>query len=228
MGLPAPEKRSWERVLSLAGLVAVVLIIVQVMLHYQAPQPTESAARLFRFLDEWNGRVRWHSFFGALGAMALIAWMGAVSQFMRRAGGGGPVLAVSAGLGLTFGYVMINIPGVTLSAMAIIGTSRLDPSMALFVYTVVWNLGQVGDLGVALFVAAFSAVVVQRGVLPKALGWLGLLVAAFLLVSSVGVATINGCVFVVTSIAYVGFLAWTAVASALMFRSLPVESPLME
>jgi hypothetical protein len=143
------------------------------------------------------------------------------------------MMAVGAVLGAVLGAALLNAGAVVLSVMAIIGPKALGASSTRSMYLLFTNLGSVGAMGVALFIGAFSLVIIETGVIARVMGWLGALVAVVLVAAGGGIASTRDVFVVLTFIGLLGFALWTIVVSVLMYRgdgkrepvSVPVPVP---
>jgi hypothetical protein len=71
--------------------------------------------------------------------------------------------------------------------------------------------------GAAVFVGAFSLLIIRRHVLPPIMGWLGLLVALLGILGGPVVSSTRDVFFYVAFAGFVSFLAWVVIVSILMF-----------
>ena len=211
--------RNSERSLALAGIVAVVIIVISAVLPGSPPKPDDSAAKIAKFLVDNGDQIRWGGFLGVLGSIVLLAWIGAVWRLMRRAEGGTPLLVVGAALGAAMAGALLNAGGVLLSAMVIVGPGTMGAANTRTLYLLSYDLGAAGAMGLALFIGSFSTVIIETRVLPRVMGWLGALVAVVLLAAGGGIASTRDVFFVFTFIGFIGFALWTIVVSILMYRS---------
>ena len=97
---------------ALAGIVFVVLMLVAGFLPGSPPKPSDSAAKIVKFVDRQErpaplGRVPRRA-----RAIVLLGWLGAVWRLLRRAEGGEPRLAVGAALGAAMAAALFNAAGV--------------------------------------------------------------------------------------------------------------------
>jgi hypothetical protein len=100
-----------------------------------------------------------------------------------------------------------------------VGPARIGPQGTRFFYVLFNALGSGGAIGLALFIGAFASVILETGVLPKVMGWLGVLVAIVLLVAGGGTASTRDVFFVLGFIGFAGAAVWVFVISILMFRA---------
>jgi hypothetical protein len=219
------EERRSDRSLALAGIVFVVLSLISAFLPGSPPKPDDSAAKIARFVVDNGDELRWAGFVGALGAIVLLAWLGAVWRVMRRAEGGSPRLAVGAALGAGLAAALFTVAGVLMSVVAIVGAPNIGVQGTRFFYLTFNSLGAAGAIAFALFVGAFSTVIIETGVLPRVMGWLGALVALVLLVAGGGVASTRDVFFIFGFVGFASLSLWVIVVSIMMFRAVPVTTP---
>jgi hypothetical protein len=217
------EERSSDRWLALAGIVFVVLVLISGFLPGSPPKPSDSAAKIAKFVTNKNDELRWAGFVGALGSVVLLAWIGAVWRLLRRAEGGVPRMAVGAALGAGMAAALFNVGGVLMSAVAIAGAPTIGKAETRFVYILFTGMGAAGGVALALFVGAFSIVIIETGVLPRVMGWLGALVTVILLAAGGAIASSRDVFFVLGFIGFIGFALWVLVVSVMMYRAVPAE-----
>ena len=213
-----------DRSLALAGIVFVVLTVIAALLPGSPPKPDDSAAKIARFVVDKSDELRWAGFVGALGAIVLLGWLGAVWRLMRRAEGGAPRLAVGAALGAGFAAALFTVAGVIMSTVALVGVPSIGARATQFFYLLCNGLGSAGTIALALFVGAFSTVIIETGVLPRVMGWLGALVALDLIAAGGGIVSTDEIFFVLAFIGFAALSLWVIVVSVLMFRAAGVSS----
>jgi hypothetical protein len=213
------DDQNRDRSLALAGIVFVVLILIAGFLPGSPPKPSDSAAKIAKYVVDKSDQLRWAGFVGALGSIVLLGWLGAVWRLLRRAEGGVPRMAVGAALGAAMAAALFNAGGVLMSAVAIVGVPSIGKSGTRFFYILFNGLGAAGGIGVALFVGVFSTVIIETGVLPRVMGWLGALVALALLIGGGAIASTRDVFFVFGFIGFIGFALWVVVVSLMMFRA---------
>ena len=208
-----------DRALALAGIVFVALTLAAGLLPGSPPNPDDSAAKITKFVVEKSDEIRWAGFIGTLGAIVLLAWLGAVWRMMRRAEGGAPRLAVGAALGAGFAAALFTVAGVIMSTVAIVGAASIGPQATRFFYLLFNGLGSAGTIALALFVGAFSTVIIESRMLPRVMGWLGALLALDLLAAGGGIASTRDVFFVLAFIGFAGLSLWVIVVSVMMYRA---------
>jgi hypothetical protein len=208
----------WEQWSALGGIAFAVLTAITAFLPGTPPKTSDSAATMVKFVADHDGAIRWSAYLGALGVVALFWWLGSVWRLMRRTEGGSPRLAVVALSGAVFAAVMATVAGVILAVMPTVGTRTLGSSGTRIFYILSANLGIASVFGVAVFVGAFSALIIRSGVLPSLLGWVGALIALVALVGGAAVATTRDAIFIVAFGGFLAFLVWVLAVSILMLR----------
>ncbi|MGZ4757393.1 MAG: hypothetical protein ACXWA9_21025 [Acidimicrobiia bacterium] len=220
------EDAKWERWSALGGIVFVVLILVAGFMPGTPPKTGDSAAKIANFVTDKGDELRWAGFIGALAVVALFWFLGGVWRVLRRAEGGNPRLTVVALSGALFASVMATIGGIGLGVLGITGVAGTGgPNTTRFVYIFSTNLAVATAFGLAIFVASFSAVILRSGFMPKALGWIGAVIALVALASGGIVASTRDVFFDLSFAAFAAFSLWLLIVSVLMLRGAGSEPP---
>ena len=209
----------WERWGGLGGILFVVLVLVSAFMPGSPPKTSDSAAKIAKFVTDHGDAIRWASFVGALAGIALFWFLGSVWRVLRRAEGGSPRLAVMAVLGAAFATTMAAVGGIVLSAVGIVGVNDAGGKTGTrFFYIMATNIGAGTVVGIAVFVGAFSAVILRTGVFPKFLGWIGALIALVAVLASASTASTRDEYFALGFVAFVTFMLWLLVVSIMIVR----------
>ncbi|MEX1008282.1 MAG: hypothetical protein WD271_10620 [Acidimicrobiia bacterium] len=217
------DDSKWERWGALGGILFAVLVAITFFLPGSPPKTSDSATKIAKFIADKDDALRWSGYIGAVAVIPLYWWLGSVWRLMRRSEGGSPRLAVAALSGAVFASVLATIGGVTLAVLPIVGVRTLGTGGARTFYLLSTNLAISTEFGLAVFLGAFSALIIRSRVLPPVLGWLGALIALVAVVGGAAVATTRDAIFVVAFVAFLAFLVWVLVVSILMLRG-PQES----
>ena len=209
--------RNWERWGALGGILFVVLVAVSAILPGNPPMTSDSAKKISDFLVDHDDEVRWAGYLGALAVVPFFWWLGSVWRMMRRGEGGSPRLAVMAALGGAFGIAMATVGAVILSAIPIVGVRTLGLVTTRTLYVIATNLGVATLFGIGAFLLAYSVVIIRSAVLPRIMGWLGVLIGIVCLVGGATVATDKDAVFDVAFVGFIASLLWVLVVSIIMF-----------
>ncbi len=211
------DDSKWERWGGLGGILFVVLIAVSAFLPGSPPKTSDSATKIAKFVGDNGDALRWASFLGAIGTIGLFWFLGSVWRVLRRAEGGNPRLAVMAVLGATFAAVMGAIGAIMLAAVAIVGVGGAGGNTGIrFFYILSTNLGIGTVVGIAVFVAACSAVILRTGVFPKWLGWVGALIALVAALASASTASTRDEYFALGFVTFAAFTLWLLVVSIMI------------
>ncbi|HWM16371.1 MAG TPA: hypothetical protein VNP97_07275 [Microbacterium sp.] len=200
---------------ALTGILFVILVIVSFLVSGETPGTDDPAREIVDFYLDNDDSQSLASALLALGCVALIFFLGSLRQALRAAAGdegglstvallGGVVIAVGAsifaGIGLTLGDAADELPP---AAILTLNALNSDMFFTLAVGTAVFNLA----LGLA---------VLRHGGLPRALGWVALVIGI------AGLTPLGFFAFLATGIVIV----WASLALA-MKADTAAESPRM-
>jgi hypothetical protein len=196
----------WERLSALAGIVAVVLWIVSVVIteNTNLPDDDDPLAILGWFRTE-SSAILAGSFLFMLGCLFFVIFVGALrARLVASEGEGAFLTAIAFGAGLGVGFFTLLIPGPNLAGA--LAKDELVPqaAQALVVVDDAFFVG--AELSAALMLVAAAFVILRHGALPRWMGWVGLLFALWLLIPPIGWAGL-----------LLGLPLWTLAASVLMW-----------
>jgi hypothetical protein len=221
--------RKWERWSALGGILFVALILASAFLPGSPPKTGDSAAKIAKFVADERDEIRWAGYLAGLAILPLFWFAGAVWRLMRRAEGDNPRLTVVAALGVGFAALMGALGGIILGVLGILGVAGSGgASGTKFFYVLSANVGVATSFGAAVFVGALSVVMIRTGVLPRALGWIGALIAVLFTVGGAVVASTRDVFFDLSFAGFLAFSIWLIVVSVLMFMAAgrePAASP---
>ena len=218
------DDRKWERWGALGGILFAVLVAITAILPGNPPMPSDSAAKISKFIADKEGEIRWSGYIGGLAVIALFWWLGSVWRLMRRNEGGSPRLTVVALSGAVFAATMATIAGVLLAAMGIVGP-RATGASTRFLFILSFNIGVATEFGIVVFVGAFSVVIIRSRALPAIVGWLGVLVALISIPGGAVVASTRDAFFYIGFATFVGFLLWVVIVSVIMLTRGGADAP---
>lgn len=159
----------------LTGILFVVLVVAAFLISGETPETDDSTEKIVNFYIDNESAQQAASAVLALGAVALVFFLGSLRQALRAAPGdegglstvtllGGLVLAIGAsifaGIGFTLGDAADHLPP---SAIVTLNALNSDMFFTIAVGTAVFNLG-------------LALAVLRHGGLPRQLGWLALVV----------------------------------------------------
>jgi hypothetical protein len=194
----------------LTGILFVILVIVAFAVSGETPGTDDPAEEIVDFYLDNDESQQLASALLALGCVALIFFLGSLRRALRAAAGdegglstvvllGGLVIAIGAsifaGIGFTLGDAADELP-----ADAILTLNALNSDMFFTV-----------AVGTAVFNLALGLAVLRHGGLPRALGWVALVIGIF------GLTPLGFFAFVATGIVIV----WASVVLAMEARTAP-------
>jgi hypothetical protein len=216
----------WERWSALGGVVFAVLATASGLVPGSMPKPSDTPDQIADFISDKGREVRVAAFIGGLATLALFWFAGAVWRFLRRAEGGNPRLTVVAILGVSFAAAMSAVGGVMLAVIGRVGVVGLGGvGMTRALYVLSFDLAGATAFGAAVFLLAFSIVVIRSGALPMAVGWIGIVIAVVFVASGGIVASTRDVFFYLQFGGFAAFAIWLIVVSIMMFRAVPDEVP---
>ena len=219
------DDSKWERWSALGGIIFAVLIAVCGFLPGSPPKTSDSAAKIVKFITDKGDELRYAAYLGGVAIVALFWWLGGVWRLMRAHEGSSPRLAVVATSGAIFAAVCATLGGVILGMMPIVGVQALGPQGTRVFYVMATNIAITTVFGIAVFVGAFSALIIRTRMLPSALGWIGALLALVAVAGGGVVASTRDVFFVLSAITFIGFILWVIVVSAMMLRAPRTDAP---
>lgn len=210
------DDSKWERWASLGGILFAVSTAVGAALPGSPPKTSDSAAKISDFIADKGDELRWAAFLAGLATIGLLWWLGSVYRTLRRGEGGSPRLAIVAVGAAIFAAAVSTIGSVMLGSLPIIGVRTLSPAGARLFYIMSSNVTVATVFGMAVFLAAFSVVIIRSHVLPVWLGWIGVLIAIVAVFGGGVVSSTRDVFFYGSFGAFIAFLIWVLVVSGLM------------
>jgi hypothetical protein len=192
----------------LAGGLAGILWVVSVLLLEGAGNPSGPAdgAEVAQFYRDERTLILIASTLHALGGL-LFLWFVAALRSVLDAGGVTPWLATALVVGGTAGgALMLALTGGQ-STGATTDAHLLTPDTAIVFWRLAHGFFIAAELALALFLAAASLLALRGFVLPRWLGWFGIVVAVILLIPPIGWAAL---LFL--------FPLWLVLASVMLWR----------
>jgi len=209
----------WTRYAALAGIVAVLLFVAGGFLAGSPPQPGDPAGRIRDFYIAHRWTLLFGAYLTGLAASLLLWFLASVRAVLRRAEGGEGVLSTTMYAGAIVTTV-VTLVGTAVSAALAFNAQRGDAA--------VQTLFDASNLALvfvffpwALTTASAGVVLIRTGVLPRWLGWAGLLLAAVFLLSAAGLGMTSGAFAAGSYGSFAAFflgMAWFVVLAALIWR----------
>jgi len=217
------DDAKWERAAGWGGIVFVVLALASVFLVGSPPMTSDPAREIADFFVDNDDAIRQSAFVGILATIPLVWWGAAMYRTVERATGNAR-LSVMAAIGIAIGAVASCIASVVYAVVAMLGvTGSGGVTGVKFFYVLGTNMNGVVGIGTALLVGAVSAGILRSGMMARALGWFGALVALVALVGSLISVSGNEAVMAISFVSFLLFMVWILIVSVLMIRR-PAEA----
>lgn len=216
------ERRNWERLAAVAGIVVVVLIVGAVTSTGSPPKPsdTNDAVKAF-MLDKRNALVLQGWLF-ALGGTLLLWWTAAVRGVLRRAEGADGHFANAFYGALVGASVMLGVAAAIQVGLVYKALPDLDAGVVRAGFDMVALLPLFFGFLLALGALAFAVVTLNDAAFPAWVAWVAVLSAVANLAVTVTVFAKNGAFSAEGAFGFVGFgltMLWLLVASIAMLRT---------
>jgi len=180
----------WVRLAAVAGVVFVILIVVQgPVLNGNSPKLTDSTQTVFNYFNAHHSRIKLSAALYAAAMSAILFWLPGLYGTLRRAmGNAGLALAAAAGTVLA---AAMSVATAAIEATLACQVGELGPSLARVFYTL--ELFTQGGIlfGLLVAIGSTAAVSLQTGLFGRWFGLLSLLLAVGSLLGGSGLAYAN-------------------------------------
>jgi hypothetical protein len=195
----------WERLAALAGVVAVVLWVVAVVMQETAGLPDDDPISTLMWFQDDTNAILASAFVFMLGSLFFLIFVGALRWRLAAAEEPGAFLtAISFGAGVATGILTLLIQGPNLAGA--ISNEELTAHAALTLSLLDDAFFVGAELTGALFLVATGLAILRYRPLPGWLGWLSLVIALWMLIPPIGWAGL-----------LLGFTLWTVLVSVLLW-----------
>jgi hypothetical protein len=209
----------WERYAPLAGVMAVVLWVIGIILltgpGHLGNNSSDAALLILANYAHHSSAIQWGAWFVMLGALAFIWFVGSLRSALFAAEGGTGRLATITGMGgvaTGLGILLAHVP----SFAAATTSDNLTASAAKALILMDDVFFYAAEFSVAVLFFAVAVSIFRFAVLPGWLGWVSLVFAVLSVIPPVGWAILG-----------LGLPLWTLVVSWLLFskqRGAPVAT----
>jgi hypothetical protein len=206
--VPSRRAWAWERWAPFAGVAAVVLLVLGVLIGaFGGPEPNEGTGQdWLTYFREDGQKIYISTLIFFLGVILLIWFLGTLRVSLLAAEGEpGHWTTVAFGSGMATAVMLLAI--VTPGLGGAFSSDALEPpaAQALGVIALAFFVG--AQVFAAVLLAATALLALRTGVLPAWLGWVSLVVAV-LLFTPIGFIAL-----------LIGFPLWVIAVSVLLWRS---------
>jgi hypothetical protein len=221
--------RRWDRWAAATGIGFVVLTVLAFLIVPDPPAPDDGSEFILNFFIENDSDVMWQSFFYGLAGVLLLLFGGTLAGSLRRAGAdpaGGLPATVAASAATAVALYLLGV--VSWGALAS-GVETMDQGVAYGLFQVGGFAFVLTNFPAAAFVLAASLGITRTGLMPAAVGWVGSVVAVYLIVTAGGRTLGDSDAFAAGGslgvVAFLAFLFWVFVASVfLVQRAAPART----
>ena len=223
------NETKWERYGAGAGIAFVVLLAVSTFIVPMAPHIDASAGRISSYVADHRHALMTSTLLGWVAVLPFLWFMGHLRHVMQRSESGSEALSpIVFGSGLvTAGLAMMSM--LPMGTLAFMAGRPGDPTSAAVVrvlFDMNWMLGSLVGLAAGLFMVAGSLAMIRGELVSANLGWLGMLGAALLWISSAAdlyVHTYSSGLNIVGLVGLFGFMLWVLLGSLAMYQRPEVE-----
>lgn len=218
--------RTWERWAAATGIGFVVLTVLAFLIVPDPPAPDDGSEFVLNFFIENDSDVMWQSFFYGLAGLLLLGFGGTLAGSLRRVG-------AEPASGLPATVAASAATAVALYLLGVVAWGSLASGVETMDQGVAYGLFQLGGFAFVLtnfpaaaFVLAASLGITRTGLMPPAVGWVGGVVALYLIVAAAGRTLGDSDAFAAGGnlgvIAFLAFLFWVFVASLFLVQRVPI------
>ena len=223
------NETKWERYGAGAGIAFVVLMVIGTFIVPMAPHIDASTARIAGYVANHRHGLITSTLLGSLAVLAFLWFMGHLRHVLQRSESGAEALSpmvFGTGVATAVLGMLAALPMGTLAFMAGRPADPTSPAVIRLLFDLNWMLGAMVGLAAGLFLVAGSLAMIRREMVSPNLGWMGMLFAALLWVSSAGDMYLHGYsrgLDVLGLIGFLGFLLWVLASSLAMYQRPEVE-----
>jgi hypothetical protein len=204
---------SWGRIPAIAGIVAIVLMAVGLVLAGSPPAIDASDREIVSYFADDRGLIFTSAYLQGLAVLPFILFVVGFSLLLRRAEGEGGVFGLStllAGIGVISAAVLL---GAVTAAMAFGAKNYSDEAT----FRALWNLQAMGYQGLMILMAGFmlasGVAILRTKALSVWLGWGGIVAGGVNLVAA-GAFADDGVLAPLGALGWVGFILFMVYAVA--------------
>jgi Domain of unknown function (DUF4386) len=219
----ADDTRFVLRLTAGAGFVVVLMAVASTVapLAMAHPGTGDSAQRVAAYMIEQRGSLIAGTFLLGLGWGGIFPiFVIGLHKILRPAEGGSGILcSLGTGGGIALAAMLAIVAGIFATAVLRLATD--DPASARALYLTGFVLSNFSGIPTCVNAGAFSAVMLQTGVIPRWIGWLGLVAALVHIVAAGSLASDGPMspVGLVPAVAPVVYVIWVLAISVVLASS---------
>ena len=201
----------WSRLASLTGLVFSGLLVAAFVVSGSSPNADWSAQRVVSWYTAHHKSQTASVYLLGYGALFVLLFAAALRSYLRRRSASDGLIALGFGGGIVFALALTSAAGVVSAAGDVPG--KINPAAEQALNVLANDFFFVSLLvGLAGFALGYGIAIAHSGVLPKWLGWLGIVI---------GIAAV---IPIVGWFAFLAVIIWVGIVSIVMFLR-PNDAP---
>ena len=223
------NETKWERYGAGAGIAFVVLMVIGTFIVPMAPHIDASTARITSYVADHRHALITSTLLGSFAVLAFLWFMGHLRHVLQRSESGAEALSpmvFGTGVATAVLGMMAALPMGTLAFMAGRPGDPTSAAVIRLLFDLNWMLAAMTGLAAGLFLMAGSLAMIRREMVSPNVGWMGMLFAVLLWVSSAGDMYLHSYsrgLDVVGLVGFLGFLLWVLASSVAMYQRPEVE-----
>jgi hypothetical protein len=223
------NETKWERYGAGAGIAFVVLMVVGTFIVPMAPHIDASTARIVGYVANHRHGLITSTLLGSVAVMAFLWFIGHLRHVLQRSESGVEAfspMVFGTGVAVAVLGMLSVLPMGTLAFMAGRPGDPTSAAVIRLLFDMNWMLGAMTGLAAGLFLVTGSLAMIRREMVSPNLGWMGMLFAALLWVSSAADLYLHSYsrgLDVLGLIGFLGFLLWVLASSLAMYQRPEVE-----
>ena len=223
------NETKWERYGAGAGIAFVVLLMVGTFIVPMTPHLDASVDHIGSYVSGHRTGLITSTLLICAAALTFLWFTGHLRHVLQRSEAGAEALSpmvFAAGISTAVMGMLASMPMALLAFMAGRPNDPISAPVVRFLFDANWMFGAMAGFTAGLFLVAGSLAMIRREMVSTNLGWLGMLCAMLLWVSSAAdlyAHAYNGALNVVGLLGFLGFALWTLLTSLAMYRHPEVE-----
>ena len=215
-----------DRLAALSGVVFAAILVVHVTLQGDGvPSVTDPDETIVRYLVDHRTETQIGTYLQGLAMVAYLWFAASLWRFLRPAEGGPGRLSIVAAASTAGSVALIGVHIATLTTLALRADGAVDPQVAATGYLFAMVVLGLTAFPCAALTGSVGLLALRSGALPRWFGRLSLASAALWLLAGTSAASEHDVWAGMGFAAFALWLAWTAIASVLIYRRTPTSTP---
>src|SRR5581483_8128714 len=223
------NETKWERYGAGAGIAFVVFVVVGAFIVPMTPHIDATVDRIGSYVSGHRNGLVTSTLLTTAGSLAFLWFVGHLRHVLHRSEHGAEALSpmvFGAGISTALMGMLCTVPMAILAFMAGRPSDPISAPVVRLLFDANWLFSAMVGFTAGLFLVAGSLAMIRREMVSANLGWLGMMCAMLLWVSSAAdlyAHSYNSALNVVGLVGFLGFCLWTLLCSVAMYRHPEVE-----